>query len=285
MAAADPLRSVDRTPDVNHDDCARLAALAPASALGALDPAEAAFVRAHLAACSRPHPELRDAVALAAAMGGAWPEEDAPSSQLRDRILEAARSEGYARSEASAPVLTPGRPAPRPTWWRPLAVGAGSLAVAASLALAVQVGENGALRDQLVDARTQITALSTELDTAETWIERAVATGADAFFMSGEGQGAEASFMLVVEADAAGAVLLMSGLAELAPGQTYELWVERDGAVVGVGTFQPDERGLAAVTIDASLDGIRQAMITIEPEGGSETPTPGDVIMQGDLTL
>ena len=45
------------------------------------------------------------------------------------------------------------------------------------------------------------------------------------------------------------------------------------------------ERGLAAVTIDASLDGIRQAMITIEPEGGSETPTQRDVIMQGDLTL
>ena len=54
---------------------------------------------------------------------------------------------------------------------------------------------------------------------------------------------------------------------------------------VTYGTFRPDERGRAAVTIDASLDGIRQAMITIEPEGGSRTPTPGDVIMQGDLTL
>jgi len=115
--------------------------------------------------------------------------------------------------------------------------------------------------------------LSAELDTAEAWIERAVATGADD------------SFMLVVEADAAGAVLLMSGLPELSPGQTYELWVERDGAIVGVGTFRPDERGLAAVTIDASLDGIRHAMITIAPEGGSEVPSAGDVIMQGDLTL
>ena len=141
------------------------------------------------------------------------------------------------------------------------------------------------MRDQLADARSQITAMSTELDSAEAWIERAVATGADAFFMSGEGQGAEASFMLVVEADAAGAVLLMSGLPELDPGRTYELWVERDGAIVGVGTFEPDERGLAAVTIDASLHGIRQAMITIEPAGGSDTPSDGDVIMQGELTL
>ncbi len=127
--------------------------------------------------------------------------------------------------------------------------------------------------------------IGTELDTAEAWIERAVGTGADAFFMSGEGQAAQASFMLVVEADAAGAVLLMSGLPELEAGRTYELWVERDGAIVAVGTFQPDERGLAAVTIDASLHGIRQAMITVEPEGGSDAPSDGDVIMQGELTL
>lgn len=263
---------------MNHDDCARLSALAPATALGALDPDEAAFVRAHLAGCSRPHPELRDAIELAAAIGTAWPEEDAPTPQLRARLLAAARSEAEP---------TAGRPrSPRPrAWWRPVAIGATSLAVAASLALAIQVGENGALRDQLADARTQVASIGTELDTAEAWIERAVATGADAYFMSGEGQAEEASFMLVVEADAAGAVLLMSGLPPLAPGQTYELWVERDGAIVGVGTFQPDARGLAAVTIDASLDGIRQAMITIEPVGGSDAPTPEDVIMQGDLTL
>ena len=264
---------------MNHDDCARLAALAPAAALGCLDHDEDAFVRAHLAACPRPHTELRDAVELASAIGGAWPDEDAPSPQLRSRLLGAVRSE--------APSPEPARSASsgaRP-WWRAVAGGAGAVALAASLALAVQVGENGALRDQLSQAQGQLTAVATQLDTAEAWIDRAVATGADAFFMSGEGQGAEASFMLVVEADAAGAVLLMTGLPELDPGRTYELWVERDGAIVGVGTFEPDARGLAAVTIDASLDGIRQAMITIEPEGGSQSPTPGDVIMQGDLSL
>lgn len=277
--SADPPRSRSRTPDVNHDDCARIAELAPAAALGALDRGEAAFLRAHLAACPRAHPELQDAVALASAIGGAWPEEDAPSPQLRGRLLSAARS------EASTPARPRTGAVPHRSWWRPVAVGATSLAFAASLALAVQVGENGALRGELEQARTHLVATGAELDTAEAWIERAVATGADAFFMSGEGHGAEARFMLVVEADAAGAVLLMSGLPDLAPGETYELWVERDGAIVGVGTFEPDDRGLAAVTIDSSLDGIRQAMITIEPEGGSEAPTQGDVIMQGDLTL
>lgn len=264
---------------MNHDDCARLAALAPAAALGALDPREAAFLRGHLGSCRRPHRELREAVELAAAIGAAWPEEDAPSPRLRSRLLAAARS------ETAGPVATRRAANDRRAWWRPLTIAATTVGVAASLALAVQVGENGALRDQLSEARARVSAMSTDLDTAEAWIERAVATGADAFFMSGEGPGARARFMLVVEADAAGAVLLMSGLPDLAPGRTYELWVERDGAIVGVGTFEPNDRGLAALAIDASLDGIRQAMVTIEPEGGSEAPTPGDVIMQGDLTL
>ena len=159
------------------------------------------------------------------------------------------------------------------------------MAVAASLALAVQLGENRTLDDRLAAADARLAALATRVDDAEGWIERAVARGADAFFMEGEGQAQEASFMLVVEERAAGAVLLMSGLPLLPEGETYELWVRRDGAVVGVGTFRPDERGLAAVAIDASLSGIRQAMVTIEPVGGSRTPSVDDVIMEGELSL
>jgi hypothetical protein len=276
----DPARRTLRTPSVNHDSCARVAALAPAAALGALDPDEAAFLRAHLAACGRPHPELRDAADLAAAIGGAWPDPDLPSPGLRDRLLAAARETEM--PTASATIVTPMRA--RRSWWRPAALGASTLAIAASLLLAVQVGENAALRDRLTAADERLTAVELQLERAESWIDRAVATGADAYFMDGEGQAAEASFMLVVEADAAGAVLLMSDLPALADDRVYELWVERDGQVVSAGTFRPDERGIAAVGIDASLAGIRQAMITIEPEGGSPAPAD-DVIMQGELTL
>lgn len=79
--------------NVNHDDCASVADLAPAAALGALDPDEAAFLRAHLATCVRPHLELREAMALAAAIGAACPDEDLPSPALRARLLDAARAD------------------------------------------------------------------------------------------------------------------------------------------------------------------------------------------------
>ena len=265
---------------MNDDSCARVAELAPAAGLGALDRDEAALVRAHLVTCRRPHPELGDAVELAAAIGGAWPEEDVPSAALRDRLLAAIRA-----SETAAPGRAMGAPVlRRRSWWRPAALGAGAVAIAASLVLAVQVGENAALRDHLAATDERLAAVELELERAESWIDRAVATGADAYFMEGEGRAAEASFMLVVEADAAGAVLLMSDLPALGSDRVYELWVEREGQVVSAGTFRPDERGIAAVAIDASLAGIRQAMVTIEPEGGSITPTE-NVIMQGELTL
>ncbi|MBA4169515.1 MAG: zf-HC2 domain-containing protein [Chloroflexi bacterium] len=78
---------------MNHDDCASMADLAPAAALGALDPDEAAFLRAHLATCVRPHLELREAMALAATIGAACPDEDRPSPALRTRLLDAARAD------------------------------------------------------------------------------------------------------------------------------------------------------------------------------------------------
>lgn len=78
---------------MNHDDCARMADLAPAAALGALDPDDDTFVRAHLATCVRPHPERREAMALAAAIGAALPDEDLPSPALRTRLLDAVRAD------------------------------------------------------------------------------------------------------------------------------------------------------------------------------------------------
>jgi hypothetical protein len=262
---------------VNNDDCARLAALAPSAALGALEPDDAAFVREHLATCPRPHPDLRDAMAVAAAIGWAMPDEDLPSPALRDRVLARARADTSAATPAS-----PGHRRQAP--WRWIAGGAGALAAAGVLAVAVLAGQVAALRAELDAASHDLLAFAADLDRAQGWIERAVANGASAFFMDGEGDGALARFMLVVEDDASGAVLLMTGLPPLAEGETYELWVERDGQVTGVATFVPNREGLAALAIDASVAGIRQAMITIEPAGGSAQPDPDDVIMQGELS-
>jgi hypothetical protein len=250
--------------------------LAPGWALGALDLDESADLLSHLGACRRDHPELREALVLASAIGSGMPDEQAPSPALRSRILSAARGPSSVPARTGPSVRGP---------WRSVAAAAGALAMAASLVLAVQVGENRALRDRVDQLEDRLTAVVTDLDRARGWVDRAVARGSTAYFMDGEGDGRQASFMLVVEPDASGAVLLMSGLPALTASEAYELWVERDGEIVGIGTFRPDDGGLAAVTIDASLTGIRQAMVTVEPDGDSTAPGRGEVIMQGELSL
>ena len=75
---------------MDSDDCAQLRLLAPAAALGALDPEEAAFVRSHLALCHQAHGELRDALTAAAIIGQALSIPATPSAKLRARVLRAA---------------------------------------------------------------------------------------------------------------------------------------------------------------------------------------------------
>lgn len=75
------------------NDCERIARLASGWALGALDSDEADGLRRHLASCGRQHDQLREALAIAAALGDALPRADAPSPTLRSRVLTAARAD------------------------------------------------------------------------------------------------------------------------------------------------------------------------------------------------
>jgi len=72
-------------------------------------------------------------------------------------------------------------------------------------------------------------------------------------------------------------VFLASNLAPLAPAKTYELWLmPMDGdKPMPAGTFKPDPRGNAMVMMPPMTVGVeaRTFAVTIEPEGGSATPT------------
>ena len=67
--------------------------MASAWAIGALDRAESAELRWHLVGCRRPHPALREALAVAATLVHTV-RCDGPSVALRARVLGAARLDG-----------------------------------------------------------------------------------------------------------------------------------------------------------------------------------------------
>ena len=72
-------------------------------------------------------------------------------------------------------------------------------------------------------------------------------------------------------------VFMASSLAPLAPAKTYELWLVpmRGDKPMPAGTFKPDPKGNAVVMMPPMSPGVeaKTFAVTIEPEGGSPTPT------------
>jgi anti-sigma-K factor RskA len=78
-------------------------------------------------------------------------------------------------------------------------------------------------------------------------------------------------------------VLFLSNLPQLPEDSTYQLWVTREGgSPVSGGTFTPQADGSARLIVRTSdLGGTLTGMaITVEPAGGSTTPT-GEILLQG----
>jgi anti-sigma-K factor RskA len=67
------------------------------------------------------------------------------------------------------------------------------------------------------------------------------------------------------------------------PGKTYELWVlpASGAAPVAAGTFRPDVNGSASVVLPALPKNVpaKGFGVTVEPDGGSPTPTLPIVLM------
>lgn len=76
-----------------------------------------------------------------------------------------------------------------------------------------------------------------------------------------------------------GGKLELAGVPQPPKDKVFEAWVERDGDVEAVpALIVPDRHGHAETTI-ADMQGVEAVMITVEPRGGSETPT-GKTVME-----
>jgi anti-sigma-K factor RskA len=75
-----------------------------------------------------------------------------------------------------------------------------------------------------------------------------------------------------------GGKLELAGVPQPPKDKVFEAWVARDGEVEAVpALIVPDRHGHAETTI-ADMSGVEEVMVTVEPRGGSETPT-GEPIM------
>ena len=216
--------------------------LTAAYALDALDPEERIEYETHLRDCAACQDELASlaSVTEALAVAASGP---TPRPELRDRVLEAARAE----PQTVVPLESRRR--------RALPVAAAVAAVAAAAALAIGLWASQ-LSGDLDDART---ALEQQQRAAAVLADPDARTIALA---TGEGR-------LVVDPDGQ-AVLQLAGLGAAPAGKTYEMWVVEGDAPLPAGLFAGQGH---AELVDGTVDAGDVVAVTIEDEGGAETPT------------
>ena len=224
--------------------------LKEAYALGALSEEERQEVEDYLMT----HPELRaevDDLRFIANLIALSPQEYEPSPKLRRDLMNRI---------SSSPDATPAAdPSPHQSGlWR--VFGPSGLAAAAVLAF-VAIGMfawNASLQEENQ-------ALQGELQ------------GQQTYALEGTGAAQEVRGEVVRLGDER-AVLVAEDLPSPSEGETYETWILREDVPEPAGLFEPDDAGVAAAPIEGSIEGADAVAVTVEPSGGSSSPTSDPLI-------
>lgn len=247
--------SRDRS-ESDEDACTRVRARLPAAALDALDPTEVAEVAQHLEvchACRHDYLELRrvrDLLALAVP-------SRMPPPALRARVLAA---------------IQPPRRLPL--------VSARVWAALAAALIVLLVGSNALLWRELRIARSEIRvetlAAGRATPSPATGSNGAASGGPRVWYdLASTAPNSGASGILCAQSRGRLAWLITEGLPALPPGRIYQAWLINGNQRQSAGTFTVDDRGRGFLTIrlDRPLTDYQSMGVTVEPEGGSPTPT------------
>ncbi len=232
----------------------------PAYALRALDAEDSAGLIEHLVSCPRCQDDLRQLEDVLGLLGTVVPQE-APPLGLRSRVLAQTAADAGAGLTARSLALRL-----LPGWAK------AALAIAAALVLVLTGAVIMLLYDQW-QIRKELDALRAE----QGEIASILAQPAWWAPVTAEaGQGQPVVGRLYLQEGEAG-VLVVDGLAPLAPSQVYQIWLIRaDNTRVSAGVFTVDasQRATLIVTAPGTWTAYQGMGITIEPgPTGSAGPT------------
>jgi anti-sigma factor RsiW len=258
-------------PRMTHEQALELA---PAYVLGALEPAEEAAVRDHLATCPESHAEFEQ-------LGGVVPalladvELVEPPAALRDRIMAAARADlaGRPESAAVAPTVLPST-AEREIRRRSRRSGFDwALRIAAVIAIVVVGAWGLGIQRQLDVAQRFDRAVAAVLDAADK-------PGAQAVILSAA-KGQQGRGIAAIAPNGT-VTLAMRDLPATGGSQVYTTWViVGTNAPVAVADFTVDSNGIASVvTRPAPTPPGATIALTLEPNAGDTAPK-GPIISTG----
>jgi anti-sigma-K factor RskA len=238
-------------------------------ALGALPPADARRVRAHLATCAtcaQEYAHLKSAAALiglsAETMGD---ERSCPSTLLKPRIMAKVRSQKSRGAAAQA-----ARPIPA---WPAYLVAAACVAIAiiSSMWNVALTGQLKQAQQELARAAQRSNSLARTLADERGTMSDLLGTDAKHYVQSnGE-----------VVTRGARAYIAMHDLPQPPRGKVYQAWTLPKGSskMVPSLTFVPDAHGVAVIALPPDARTTAVVAVSVEPEGGSKQPTTKPILV------
>ncbi len=234
--------------------------------LGALAPADAARVAAHLSECPACREQARAIDEVVQELPETLPGREAPG-RLRDRILASARAE-----------LTTVRAPRRDTawtarWLRP------ALALAAVMWLAVGAA---ALVNENLSLSNQLKLVANDRAAYESIVE-GIRQGGRWWYMAGKDDWTGSGGTLIApRADGRPPFVVFHDLKSLPQGQLYTIWlVSSDNTWVRGANFRPDGKDVQAVDVTAAIAGFDRCAVTIEDSAWGRRAGP--VVMESKI--
>lgn len=249
--------------------CEETKDLLDAYALGAVDQDEAYRLEGHVADCLDCWEELNKSRRTAALLALSVPIRPAPD-QLRRRIMARAQAE-EARGERRHLL-----PRLRPTW-RSAVSALGVAAVSALFFASLLQVQVAGLRGDKNEIAQELTAASSQLEQQRQIVAVLSASDSEKIPMDSAALRSQAESVYNWSRDSAAGFIVCNDFPPLPPGQVYQIWFTTTGREEPVATFVPQADGGCQIPLDMTRvdwrpDGIG---ISIEPEGGSSSPSRG----------
>lgn len=155
----------------------------------------------------------------------------------------------------------------------------GAIAAVAGIALVAMIFWNISLRSDVGALEDQLQAIQGENSSLR---ESANATVYQLLPTENAPQNAHAQAWFSIQGSG---VLSVANMSQLEDGTVYQFWYVTDSPTNPVpgGTFTVDENGQGFMLIPADVDGVTSIAVSVEPEGGSSSPT-GTVLLSSDVS-
>tara|TARA_R110002020_G_scaffold458698_1_gene676416 strand:+ start:1888 stop:2712 length:825 start_codon:yes stop_codon:yes gene_type:complete len=215
----------------------------------------------------------------------------APSQEVKDKIFSTLENE-FILKEAPKPTAAPAdtKVVPIGSPWKPFAIAASIAAIVASGAAFYYADKyqkrndqfTALLQDQSVMA-DNLNQVKQEFEEADSRLDKFVAGDFKRIEMKGEGfdMQKDARVDVLWDQNAQEVFIAVNNLNDLSDDLDYQLWAIGDDGPVGIGLVNSGEK----LTLQ-QMQAVAQAgafAITIEPKGGSKSPTLEKLVVLGEV--